>query len=383
VPWALLAGGVRLPWWLFVAWTVVPSAVIVAAETAGGPIFLGLLACAWVFGETGRWSVRWATMAAVLTLPILLVVLDDGSVNRKLTLHSFENVGAHYFMAGAIVCAMVGEQSYRQRMLSARLRSTLSQLDAAAAAEERRRVARDVHDVVAHSLTVVMLNVSGARKALGTHPELAAEALERAETVGRESLDGVRRVVGLLRAGDEPGVAGPQPTARDLPAMVEQQRQAGGAVDLEVSGELEDLDPLAGGTVVRLVQEGVTNAQRHAPGAPVDVRVAVGERSVTVSVVNGPAERPPLDEDSGRQGLGLLGMRERVEALGGTVTAGPSGSAGAGEGWALSAEIPIRATGRGAQVTAQAPAGEGDAASAPSPAGAADPVPGSPEGGAR
>jgi signal transduction histidine kinase len=326
VPWALLAGGIRLPTWLFVVWAIAPAAVIVATENAGGPIFLGLLTGGWVFSETGRWWVRWPTMAAVLALPVVLVVVDEGSVHES---------GAHYFVAGALVIALAGEQSYRQRLLTAKLQWSLSRLDAAAAAEERRRVARDVHDVVAHSLTVVMLNVSGARKALASHPELAAEALDRAETVGRESLDGIRRVVGLLRAGDEPGVGGPQPTARDLPAVVEQQRQAGATASLDVTGDLDGLDPLTGATVVRLVQEGVTNAQRHAPGAPVDVRLAVEERRVTVTVDNGPAQRPPLDRDRGRQGLGLLGMRERVEALGGTVTAGPSG-----EGWTLTAELP-------------------------------------------
>lgn len=329
VPWALIVGKVRLPTSLFVAWTLVPVAAIVAAGPDGGPIFLGLLMLERVFSADPRWPARWATLVATLALPVILVVAEEGS---------FQNTGAHYFTAGIAVLAFAGYQSHRQRELTAQLRWSWSQLDAAAAAEERRRVARDVHDVVAHSLTVVMLNVSGARKALATHPELAAEALERAETVGRESLDGVRRVVGLLRAGDEPVIDPPQPTARDLPTVVEQQRQAGAQISLDVSGDLDVLEPLTGATVVRLTQEALTNAQRHAPGAPIDVQVTVGADQVVVSVHNGPAQRPPLDTNRERQGQGLLGMQERVEALRGRFTAGPPAE---GEGWTLTAEIPL------------------------------------------
>lgn len=355
VPWALVAGGVRLPTWLFVPWAMVPAAVVVATGEAGSPIFMGLLASSRVFSATGRWAVRLATLAAAVALCFLLVVVENASIH---------DAGAHYFTAGAAVCALAGHQSHRQRELTAKLRWSLSRLDAAAAAEERRRVARDVHDVVAHSLTVVLLNVTGARKALASHPELAAEALERAETVGRESLDGVRRVVGLLRSGDEPSAGTPQPTARDLPALVEQQRQAGADVALDVTGDLAVLEPLAGGTVVRVVQEAVTNAQRHAPGAPIRASVAVAADRVTVHVHNGPPLRLPLDADGERQGLGLLGMRERVEAVGGDFSAGPAEAAfGADGGWTVTAEIPLAASaasGRTAAGSAPVSSGGGD-----------------------
>jgi signal transduction histidine kinase len=330
VPWALIAGSIRVPTWLFVAWTVAPAAAIVAAENAGGPIFFGVLAVTRVFSLTASWVTRTATIAAALVLPVVLVIVDEGSLADS---------GAQYFTAGLGVGALSGHQFHRQRELTARLRWSLTQLDAAAAAEERRRVARDVHDVVAHSLTVVLLNVSGARKALATHPDLAAEALDRAENVGRESLDGIRRVVGLLRAGDEQAVGPPQPTARDLPAVIEQQRQAGADVELDVTGELDALEPLAGAALVRITQEALTNAQRHAPGAPIRVQVAVSPGRVTVAVHNGPAQRTPLDSEGGRQGLGLLGMRERVEALGGSFAAGP-----ADDGWVLTGEIPLTST---------------------------------------
>jgi signal transduction histidine kinase len=326
-PWALVAGGIRLPIWLFVVWAVAPAAEIVAAQADGGPIFMVTLVVTRVFSYTGSWTTRAASAAAILVLPVILVVVDDGSI---------ADTGAVYFTGGLGVGALLGALTHRQRELTARLRWTLAQLDAAAAAEERRRVARDVHDVVAHSLTVVLLNVSGARKALASHPDLAAEALDRAENVGRESLDGIRRVVGLLRSGDDPEVGAPQPTAHDLPAVVEQQRKAGADVELDVTGDLASVEPLAGAALVRITQEALTNAQRHAPGARIRVQVAVGPRRATVTVRNGAARHPPLDADSGRQGLGLLGMRERVEALGGSFTAGP-----ADDGWTVTGEIPL------------------------------------------
>lgn len=324
VPWALLAGGVRLPTWLFVVWALVPAAEIVAAEDAGGPIFLAVLVVCQVFSVSGSWVTRAVTSAAALVLPVVLVVMEDEP-----------NPGAVYFMAGIAVGALTGSLFHRQRELMARLRWSRAQLDAAAAAEERRRVAREVHDVVAHSLTVVMLNVSGARKALATHPELASDALDRAENVGRESLDGIRRVVSLLRSGDEHAGGPPQPTAHDLPALVEQQRRAGADVELDLTGDLGTVDPLAGAALVRVTQEALTNAQRHAPGAAVRVEVVAAPRRVAVTVHNGPARRTPLDSDGRRQGLGLVGMRERIEALGGRFSAGPTD-----DGWTISGEIP-------------------------------------------
>jgi signal transduction histidine kinase len=325
IPWALLAGGVRLPIWLFVLWTLAPAVEIVAVEEAGGPIFLGVLVACHVFSVSGSRVTRAATIAAVLVLPLVLVVADEGS-----------DPGPVYFTAGLGVGALTGSLFHRQRELMAQLRWSRAQLDAAATAEERRRVAREVHDVVAHSLTVVMLNVSGARKALATHPDLAAEALDRAEDVGRESLDGIRRVVGLLRSGDEHAGGPPQPTARDLPGLVEQQREAGAAVELDVTGDLGAVDPLAGAALVRVAQEALTNAQRHAPGAPIRLQVTAGPDRVTVAVRNGAARRAPLDEQGRRQGLGLVGMRERIEALGGRFSAGPTG-----DGWLVTGEIPL------------------------------------------
>jgi signal transduction histidine kinase len=331
VPWALLVGRVRLPTWLFVVWVAVPASLVVVLEQAGGSLFLGILLVTRVFSTSRSWLVLTATSLVAVAMTGLLYVSEVAVEDDPVT---FDDVGAQYFLTGVAVCACCGYLFRRQRELTAQLQWSRAQLDAAAAAEERRRIAREVHDVVAHSLTVVLLNVTGARKALASQPDQAAAALDRAESVGRESLDGIRRVVGLLRSAGpsaEDAVA-PLPTAAELPTLVDQQRAAGASVAMEVTGDLTDLDQLTGAAVVRVVQEALTNAQRHAPGAPIDLRLRVDDDQVAVAVRNGAAAGRSLDAPSTRRGLGLVGMRERVEGLGGRFSAGPCSPAPAADG---------------------------------------------------
>jgi signal transduction histidine kinase len=342
VPWALLVGGVRLSTWLFVAWVAVPASVVVLYEQAGGPLFLGILVVTRVFSISRSWLALTAVTLVALSMTGLLYASEVAEEDAPVTP---DEVGAHYFLTGVAVCACCGYLFRRQRELAAQLRWSREQLDAAAAAEERRRIAREVHDVVAHSLTVVLLNVTGARKALASQPDRAAEALDRAESVGRESLDGIRRVVGLLRDSDEPVAdeAAPQPTAAELPALIDQQRDAGADITTEVTGDLTALDPLTGAAVVRVVQEALTNAQRHAPGAPINLRVMAVAGRVVVTVRNVPCCSPDLDAPTSRRGLGLVGMRERVEGLGGRFSAGV-----VADGWVVHADIPASTAAAGA-----------------------------------
>lgn len=337
VPWALLVGGVRLPGWLFVAWVVIPASVPIVLEQAGGPLFLGILVVTRVFSMSRSWLVLTAVTLIGISMTFLLFLSEVAEADEAVTL---DEVGAQYFATGVAVCACCGYLFRRQRELAAELRWSRERLDAAAAAEERRRIAREVHDVVAHSLTVVLLNVTGARKALANQPDLAAEALDRAESVGRESLDGIRRVVGLLRESNESvaGEVAPQPTAAELPGLVDQQSAAGAVVTTEITGDLEAIDAVTGAAVVRVAQEALTNAQRHAPGAPVDLRVIVLPGRVVVTVRNGAGTTASLDAAKSRRGLGLVGMRERVEALGGRFSAGEIGD---GDGWLVHADIPV------------------------------------------
>lgn len=340
LPWALLLAAVPVPLWAFVAGTIVPAAAVIVTADGGAPIFFGMFAVIRVASTTGRPGPTIGALLAAAALPILFDLNKPAGPT---------DAGVPYFMIGIASAAIWGALLHHQRRLTAELEWTHHRLrDAAvaeeqrlrdaAAADERRRIARDVHDVLAHSLTAVVLNVAGARKAaLANRPELVDDALGRAEQVGRDSLDAVRRIVGLLRP-DEAAPTGARPAPADLHSVVAAtQLGAGADVALHVSGDLDAVGPLAAAALARIVQEALTNAGRHAPGAPVDVRVEVDAERVVLDVTNGPASRPPLDRDGPRQGLGLVGMRERVEALGGTFHAGPASP----DGWRVTCAVPL------------------------------------------
>jgi signal transduction histidine kinase len=217
----------------------------------------------------------------------------------------------------------------RQRRLVAELRAAQAGLADRARTEERTRIARELHDVIAHSLTVTLLHIAGARMTVRFDPADADRALAEAERLGRASLDEVRATVGLLRTPAEPGDAAPLPGLAAVPDLVERFRAAGAPVALTVDGDPAGVPATTGLAVYRVVQESLTNAAKHAPGAPVDVRVGCGDGAVEVVVDS--AGRPGTGH-----GLGLDGMRERAASLGGTLTAGPGGP-----GWRVRAELPL------------------------------------------
>jgi signal transduction histidine kinase len=213
-----------------------------------------------------------------------------------------------------------------ERELVAQLRAAQASLAESARTEERNRIARELHDVIAHTLVVSQLHVASARLAVESDPPSAAAALAEAERLGRESLAEVRRTVGLLRT-DESGMA-PLPGAADLPELVERFRSAGTDVTLHVTGEVATIPATTGLAVYRVVQESLTNAVKHAAGWPVEVDVAVdGTHTELVVESGGPPGR-------GR-GVGLASMQERAVSVGGTCDAGPGG-----RGWLVRAEFP-------------------------------------------
>jgi signal transduction histidine kinase len=327
VPWALLAGDVRIGPWAMVAGGIGIPAVVAIACDAPGAIFLALLAMAWI-AAGGR------SFAAEVTAVIGAIAIEVVNVAGDL---SQEREAVVYFATGALLTWLVGRTLRRERELVAALTDAQDRLHDAAAAAERQRIAHDVHDAIGHSLTVVLLNVAGARRVLSSDPAAAAEALDRAEQVGRESLQGVREIVGLLRAPGEAGVQPPQPGVSDIVGLVETAAAAGLPVTAEVVGSLDDVEPYAGLAAFRLVQEAISNVEHHAPAAQVTVRVvAEDDDRLTVTVRNGPA-RQPRPATAGRGGTGLDGMRQRLAALGGTVAAGPDG-----DGWLVEGSIPLR-----------------------------------------
>jgi len=240
-----------------------------------------------------------------------------------------EDGGWGAWIAGTIFTGVVGVLARRQAELVEELREAQSGLADRARAEERNRIARELHDVIGHSLTVSLLHVSSARLAVAEEPAAALASLEEAERLGRQSLAEVRQVVGLMRADGRTGVT-PMPGADQIETLVESVRRAGTPVELQVMGSTAALTATAGLAAYRILQESLTNAARHAPGAATVVRVEVGatETRLTVDSAGAPgAERPGA--------LGILSMRERSEALGGRLSAGPLGS-----GWRVEAVLP-------------------------------------------
>ncbi|GAA3373631.1 sensor histidine kinase [Streptomyces racemochromogenes] len=195
-----------------------------------------------------------------------------------------------------------------------------------AVADERRRIARELHDIVAHHITTMQLMAGGARANLAHDPGVAREALVTLEQSGRMALGEMRQLLDVLRAGEEPetAVPAPQPGAGDLDRIVAEARAAGSDTELTVTGPARPLPPTVGLTVFRVVQEALTNARKHAGNAPARVRLAYGPEEVAVEVCDdGPADGTAARRPHRGGGYGLIGMRERVALHGGTLEAGP------------------------------------------------------------
>jgi signal transduction histidine kinase len=206
----------------------------------------------------------------------------------------------------------------------------------AAVSEERARIARELHDVVGHSVSVMTVQASAVRRLLRPEQEREREALLIVERTGREALAEMRRMVGVLRRPEEAPALAPQPSLEFVDKLVEQAREAGLPVDLRVEGEPLVLPAGVDLTAYRLVQEGLTNALKHsrAKRAEVLVRYGVGDIEVTVR-----DDGYGAGSDGGG-GHGLVGMRERVAVYGGELEAGPQAEGG----YRLRARLPVTTT---------------------------------------
>jgi signal transduction histidine kinase len=205
----------------------------------------------------------------------------------------------------------------------------------AAVAEERARIARELHDVVGHSVSVMTVQASGVRRLLRPDQDREREALLVVERTGREALAEMRRMVGVLRRPEEAPALAPQPSLEHLDRLVEQAREAGLPVELRVEGEAVELAAGVDLTAYRLVQEGLTNALKHAHATRAEVLVNYGPGTIEVTVSDD--GRGVGNGDGG--GHGLVGMRERVSVYGGELDAGPR----PGGGYRLRARLPLDA----------------------------------------
>jgi signal transduction histidine kinase len=203
-----------------------------------------------------------------------------------------------------------------------------------ATAEERARIARELHDVVAHSVSVMVVQASGVRRLLREEQHREREALLSVEQIGRQALTEMRRMLGVMRSGEEsPAALAPQPGLQHLDRLIAQVEEAGLPVTLRVEGDRPDLSPGVDLSAYRIVQEGLTNALKHAKGAHAEVVVRYIDSSVELEIAD---DGPGVPGGDGN-GHGLVGMRERVALYGGTIEAGPR----AGGGFVLRAQLPV------------------------------------------
>jgi signal transduction histidine kinase len=302
------------------------------------PQFFGTLATFAIAGAINREReavVAWLAGAGLLAYAAFVDPLGGGIGDFALSLA----FGTTLWAAGLLVVRRSRSAAAALARAEEADRDRLEQ-GRRAVAEERARIARELHDVVSHGLSVVVLQTLAARAALhdGEPAGDVDRHLDAVEETARESLGDMRRMLGLLQAdAATDGPSAPAPGLRSLPQLVD-RASAGlriGSIDVDPAAELPSGIELA---VYRIVQEGLTNAAKHAPGSTVAVRVEVAEGGVTASVVNTAGAPGPAVPGSGR---GLVGMRERVALYGGALAAGPTEDGG----FALTATLPLDATG--------------------------------------
>lgn len=203
-----------------------------------------------------------------------------------------------------------------------------------AVADERVRIARELHDIVAHSISVITIQSQAVRRRLRPDQTREIDDLRAIETTARRAMGEMRRMLGVLRAEGEPVALAPQPGLGELSRLVNDARLGGMAVTLEVQGDAPALPPGLGLTAYRVVQEALTNVRKHADGAPTRVRLSFADGALDVRVEDdGATATTGLAAD----GHGLMGMRERVGLYGGTMTAGARETGG----FTLQVRLPL------------------------------------------
>jgi signal transduction histidine kinase len=248
--------------------------------------------------------------------------------------HPTDGLEAFVFVALILTCAWAAGFALRSKLAEAdarRLRAEEAARDAVA--EERARITRELHDVLAHSVSVMTVQASAVRRLLNPEQEREREALLTVEETGRQALAEMRRLLGIMRTDAEPAARAPQPGIDTLPQLLEQVRRSGLPVELTVEGTPVHLPAGVDLSAYRIVQEALTSALEH--GAPGHAWVAVryGGEDLEIEVANDGSSESGGDG----AGHGLVGMRERVALCGGELTSGPR----PGGGYRIAARLPV------------------------------------------
>jgi signal transduction histidine kinase len=311
---------------------VILAAWLTPPEEIGG-LFFGLLLFPYVVGASvpGR--------RALIALPVVLVTVAAVALSSPGPFVIGDVVfptifGVLLWLAGRVVRsrAELTAELHEAALVAHEQREA----DAArAVAEERRRIAREMHDVVAHSVSTMVIQAGGARRILARDPQRAIDAAVLIERTGREALSEMRHLLGVLHAGEDAATLTPQPTLQELDALIERSRAAGLPVELHVSGEAHEVPAGVDLAAYRVVQEALTNSLKHGGGrAAVWLRYESDQLHVTVRDRGDGARKPRVAGG----GHGLVGMRERVRVCGGELHAGRR----RGGGFEIDARLPLQ-----------------------------------------
>jgi signal transduction histidine kinase len=300
---------------------------LIGVETAGGessdPVLLGLTLGIAVYSVGAHTRAR-VPVAGGLALVGALVALGTLSEDQS-------DLGDAVFFSVVFGGVWLAGRAIRLRRL--RERQLIVERDEgarAAVAEERARIARELHDVVAHAISVIVLQARGARHAEGAERD---EALEAIESTGAGALAEMRRLLHMLRADDEAVALAPQPSLEQLDHLLEQVRDAGMPVELRFEGERRPLPPGIDVSAYRIVQEALTNALKHAGPARARVNVRFTDEALELEI----ADSGTGDGNGAGTGHGLAGMQERVAVFGGRLETGPR----SGGGFTVRARLPL------------------------------------------
>jgi signal transduction histidine kinase len=272
---------------------------------------------------SGRQAVVGALLVAGISLTGTIADANEGTV--------IDFVGNAIFFFTIFGGLWIAGRAIRRRRF--RERELIVERDVgarAAVAEERARIARELHDVVAHAISVIVLQARGARHAEGTERD---DALAAIESTGATALTEMRRLLHMLREDDEAVAMAPQPSLDQLDHLVAQVRDAGLPVELRVEGERRDLSPGVDVSAYRIVQEALTNALKHAGPARARVTVRFADEALELEI----ADTGAGSGNGGGSGHGLAGMRERVAVFGGHLDSGPAQEGG----FAVRARLPL------------------------------------------
>ncbi|MGC5365180.1 sensor histidine kinase [Streptomyces sp. DT24] len=337
----------RAPERMLVLTAAIGVAQLVLGVPSGVADFAMLVIVYTVAAVGARWASRFALVASLSAATLAgLRWPDDTTENWLQTTFVTVMLTVPFVLAWVLGDSVRTRRAYFAQLeeRAARLEREREAQSKVAVAAERARIARELHDVVAHNVSVMVVQADGAAYVMDTAPDQARQALETISGTGRQALAEMRRLLGVLRTGDAPesGEYVPQPDVGQIEDLVEQVRQTGLVVSFTIEGTPRPLPSGVELTAYRIVQEALTNTRKHGgPEAGASVRLVYFDDGLGLLVEDdGRGAAHELYEDGGADGAGhgLIGMRERVGMVGGTLDTGPR----PGGGFRISALLPLK-----------------------------------------